>query len=319
MHTLDFVTMGETMVAFEAQDFGPLREVNLFRKWVGGAENNVAIGLARLGLKCGWISRLGNDEFGKEILRTIRGEGVDVSKVIFDSSAATGVFFIERRISSEFNCYYYRQSSAASRISPADIDPDYVKQAKFIYLTGITPVLSESACQATGKMIQIALDSGQTIIFDPNLRLRLCDMNTARSILIPIMQKSSYVLPGEEEIKLLMECRELPEAIEKSHSLGINNLIIKTGARGAVLARAGENPVSISGFTVKNVVSVMGAGDCFDAGFIAGLLHNEPLEQCVRWGNALGAFCLTTYGPYHALPDFQELQAFLKGETGVSR
>jgi len=315
----DIITMGESMIAFEAQDYGPLRDVNTFRKWVGGAESNVAIGLARLGLKCGWFSRLGNDEFGKEIFRTIRGEGIDVSKVTFDPCASTGVFFIERCINSEFNCYYYRQSSAASQISLADIDPDYVKQAKIIFLTGITPVLSDSAHKAMEKMLQIALQNGQTIVFDPNLRLRLCNITVARSILIPLMQKSSYVLPGEEELKLLMECQELPVAIEKAHSLGIGNLIIKTGAKGAVLAIIDQESTNIAGFPVKNIISTMGAGDCFDAGFIAGLLYNKPLEQCVRWGNALGAFCLTTYGPYQALPDFQELQAFLKGETSVSR
>ena len=93
MNSLDAVTMGETMIAFEAQDYGPLREVNLFTRWVGGAEDNFAIGLARLGFKCGWFSRLGNDEFGKEIFRAIKGEGVDVSRVIFDPDAQTGVFF----------------------------------------------------------------------------------------------------------------------------------------------------------------------------------------------------------------------------------
>ena len=319
MSVLDAVTMGETMVAFEAQDYGPLRDVNVFRKWVGGAEDNFVIGLSRLGIKCGWFSRLGNDEFGREILRTIRGEGVDVSKVIFDSGAPTGVFFVERQMNGEFKCYYYRQSSAGSLISPADIDPEYIKQARIVYLTGITPVLSESAHEATKKMLQIALENGQTIVFDPNLRLRLCDITIARSILIPLMQKSSYVLPGEDELKLLMECRELPAAVEKAHSLGISNLIIKTGAKGAILARVDREPTNIAGFTVKNIISAMGAGDCFDSGFVAGLLNNEPLEQCVRWGNALGAFCLTASGPYQGLPDFQELQSFLKGETSVSR
>ena len=315
----DVITMGETMIAFEAQDFGPLREVDAFRKWVGGAENNVAVGLSRLGISTGWFSRLGNDEFGKQILRTIKGEGVDVSKVIFDDQAPTGVFFVERRINKDFNCFYYRKSSAASRISPADIDPDYISKAKIIYLTGITPVLSESALLAIEKMFEIALNARQTIVFDPNLRLRLCDIDTARSVLIPLMQKSTHVLPGEEEIKMLMDCRDLSEAVQKSHSLGINNLVIKTGARGALCAVSGKKQVEVKGFNVKNILSTMGAGDSFDAGFIAGLLHDEPLEQCARWGNALGAFCLTSYGPYHALPDFQELQAFLKGESGFSR
>jgi len=319
MNFLDAVTMGESMIAFEAQDFGPLREVNLFKKWVGGAEDNFAIGLARLGFKCGWFSRLGDDEFGREVFRTINGEGIDVSRVIFDPDAQTGIFFVERRAHGDFKCYFYRQLSAASRISPADIDPDYIKQAKIVYLTGITPVISESACQATEKVFQVALENGQTIVFDPNLRLRICDITTARSILIPMMQKSSYVLPGEEELKLLLDCPELPVAIEKARSLGINNLVVKVGAKGAVLACGDAKPTNIPGFTLRNPISSMGAGDCFGAGFVAGLLREQPLEQCVRWGNALGAFCLMASGPYQALPSFQELQTFLTGEASISR
>lgn len=319
MSLLDAVTMGESMIAFEALDYGPLREAELFHKWVGGAEDNFAIGLARLGFKCGWFSRLGDDEFGKEVFRTIKGEGVDVSKVIFDSDAQTGVFFVERSSHSDFKCYFYRQASAASRISPDDIDPDYIKQAKIIYLTGITPVISESARKATEKIFHMALDNNQTIVFDPNLRLRLCSIDTARSILIPLMKESAYVLPGDGELKLLMDCPELPEAIEKAHSMGINNLVVKLGAEGAILAGADEKPRQVPGFKLKQPVSSMGAGDCFGAGFVAGLLEEQPLEQCVRWGNALGAFCLMAWGPYQALPGYQEFQEFLSGETGISR
>jgi 2-dehydro-3-deoxygluconokinase len=319
MNSLDAVTMGESMMAFEAQDYGPLREVSFFKKWVGGAEDNFAIGLARLGFKCGWFSRLGDDEFGKEIIRTIKGECVDVSRVIFDSGFQTGVFFVERRAHSEFQCYFYRRLSAASRISPSDIDPGYIKQAKIVFLTGITPVISESACKTTEKMFQIALANKQTIVFDPNLRLRLCDITTARSILIPMMQKSSYVLPGEQELRLLMDCPELQSAIEKAHSLGIDTLVVKMGVKGAILACSGEKTRSVPGFTVEHPVSSMGAGDAFAAGFVAGLLKKQPLAKSVRWANAMGAFCLMASGPYQALPSFQELQAFLAGEIGVSR
>lgn len=86
-----------------------------------------------------------------------------------------------------------------------------------------------------------------------------------------------------------------------------------------ILACGDERAMNIAGFTLKNPISSMGAGDCFDAGFVAGLLKEQPLEQCARWGNALGAFCLMASGPYQALPDFQELQVFLTGETGISR
>jgi 2-dehydro-3-deoxygluconokinase len=311
--------MGESMMAFEALDYGPLREVSLFKKWVGGAEDNFAIALARLRFKCGWFSRLGNDEFGREIYRTIRGEGIDVSRVIFDSHAQTGVFFVERRANGEFQCYFYRQLSATSRIAPSDIDPDYIKQAKIVYLTGITPVISESARKATEKMRQLALRNKQTLVFDPNLRLKLCDIATARSILIPMMQESSYVLPGEQELKLLMDCQELPAAIKKAHRLGIDKLVIKVGARGAILACRGRKTKRISGFAVERPTSSMGAGDAFAAGFVAGLLKEQELSECVRWGNALGAFCLMASGPYQALPDFEELQVFLTGGIGIAR
>jgi len=316
---LDVVTVGETMVAFEAQDYGPLRENDVFTKWVGGAEDNVIIGLARLGFRCGWFSRLGDDEFGKEIFRVIRGEGVDVSRVIFDSKAPTGVFFVERHAEGDFKCYYYRNFSAATRIAPQDVDQDYIKQAKIVYLGGIVPIISDSAREATEKIFRIAGANKQTIVFDPNLRLKVCDIATSRSILIPMMQQSSYVLPGEEELRLLMDCEDLPSAVQKAHSLGIKILIIKRGAKGATLAAKHKDPTDVPAFPLKNPVSSMGAGDAFVAGFVAGLLKGQSLEQCVRWGNAIGAFCLMGEGPYQTLPSLEELEAFLAGKADIIR
>jgi 2-dehydro-3-deoxygluconokinase len=315
----DVITMGETMMAFEAQGYGPLRENSIYRKWIGGAEDNLIIGLARLGFRCGWFSRLGDDEFGKEIYRTIKGEGVDVSRATFDSGAATGVFFVERQAEGEFRCYYYRQFSAASRLCQGDIDPDYIRSTRVVYMTGITPALSESAREATEEIFRLAIKNQQTVVFDPNLRLKLFGIDRARKALIPLMQKSTYVLPGEEELKQLMDCEELEAAIEKAHELGIGNLIVKRGAQGAVTAIAGEKGVNIPAYVLRNPVSSMGAGDCFAAGFSAGLLKGQPLEECARWGNAMGAFCLMGWGPYQTLPDYDELQSFLTGEALISR
>jgi len=316
---LDVITMGETMMAFEGMDNGSLKENILFKKWMGGAECNFIIGLARMGLHCGWFSRLGHDEFGKEIYRTLKGEGVDVSHVKFDFRAPTGVFFVERQTVCDFKCYYYRENSAASHLSPSDIDPDYVHNSKIIYLTGITPAISQTTRSATERIFDLAVENGQTIIFDPNLRLKLWDIYLARKVLIPLIKKSTYVLPGEEELKLLMNCEQLEEAIAAAHEQGIHNLIIKRGDKGAVIAIAGSKANKIPSYVVPNPVSSMGAGDCFAAGFVASLLKQKPLEECVRWGNAMGAFCLMGSGPYQTLPDFSELQSFLNGESAIAR
>lgn len=316
---LDVVAMGETMIAFEAQSYGPLREAEDFKKWVGGAADNVMVGLARLGFSCGWFSRLGNDEFGKQIFRALRGEGIDVSRTVWDAEAPTGVFFVEKHGEGGFKCHFYRKHAAASRLAPEDIDEEYIKQAKIVCPEGILPVVSDSSRRATEELFRIARANGQTIVFDPNLRLTLRDIGSSRSILIPMMQQSTYVLPGEEELLLLMDCSELTPAIEKARSLGIETLIIKRGTKGATLVTRDKGAVDIPAFQLKSPVCSHGAGDAFVAGFIAGLLKEQTLEVCTRWANAMGAFSVMGDGPYQNLPNWEDFQVFLAGESDVIR
>ena len=316
----DVISMGESMVAFEAQSFGPLREAEDFKKWVGGAADNFIIALARLGFDCGWFCRVGDDEMGRFITRWIRGEGVDVSRTVVDDSKPTGLFLVERRSpESNFKCHFYRSTSAATNLCPDDVDEDYVAQAKVVYPEAMLTYASDSARAAVGKLFELGIKHNKIIIFDPNLRLTMMSVEQCREIHIPLMQKATYVLPGEDELRKLMDCPDIYSAIEKAHSLGIKDIVVKAGAGGAILAPFGEEPKHIPGFTMKKAVSAMGAGDCFVGGFTAGILKGQPLETCVRWANAVGAFNTTAYGPFHGCPSFEELQAFLAGKEEISR
>src|SRR6266851_5386250 len=135
--SLDVVTLGETMVLLLAEQSGPLREATTFRRFIAGAETNVAIGLSRLGHAAGWLSRLGADEFGRAIVFRLRGEGVDTSHVTIDPHHPTGIVIRERREVGPIEQVYYRRGSAASHLSPADLDPAYLAQARYLHLTGI--------------------------------------------------------------------------------------------------------------------------------------------------------------------------------------
>src|ERR671928_1892355 len=117
----DVIALGETMVLFVAEQPGPLREAVTFRRHIAGAESNVAVGLCRLGCSAGFVSRVGDDEFGRAIVFRLRGEGVDVSQVRVDAGAPTGVLFRDRREFGAVDVVYYRRGSAASRLEPADL------------------------------------------------------------------------------------------------------------------------------------------------------------------------------------------------------
>ena len=204
-------------------------------------------------------------------------------------------------------------------MQPKDLDPDYITQARYLYLTGITPAISQSARQTAREFFRLGRENGCLLIMDPNLRLKLWSLDEARRVLIPLMQQCDYVLPGHTELMQLMECDGLDEALDKAHGLGISKLVVKLGEGGALVSLDGGERQPIEPVRLQATVSAMGAGDCFAAGFTAGLIRELPLDECARWGNALGAFCLMGSGPYQTLPDLEEFEEFIRGKESVTR
>jgi 2-dehydro-3-deoxygluconokinase len=166
-------TLGEAMIVMDPLSKGLLRHVDTFVKRVGGAELNVAVALSRLGHRAAWAGDLGDDEFGEEVRRFLRGEGVDVSGVGVNSEAPTGVYFKERRALDRLRVYYYRAGSAASKMGFEDLNMDYLLSGEVLHLTGITPALSESCRDLTERLIYEANERGVTVSFDANVRWRL--------------------------------------------------------------------------------------------------------------------------------------------------
>ncbi|MEM3479562.1 MAG: sugar kinase, partial [Candidatus Bathyarchaeia archaeon] len=204
---LDVVTLGEMLVQFNPVTTGPLRHVVYFEKHAAGSEANFAIGMVRLGFKAGFITRVGNDEFGKYILSVLRGEGVDTSRVKIDYEAPTGIYFIQRGypIPERSSVLYYRRGSAASRMSPGDIDENYIKGSRLLHLTGITPALSESCREATFKSLRIAVENKIMVSFDTNIRLKLwLKAEKARETLLPMIEKADIVLTEPEDAEILI-------------------------------------------------------------------------------------------------------------------
>lgn len=309
---MDVVTFGETMILLTPDS--RIRYANSFTKKIGGAESNVAIGLARLNHKVGWFSRLGDEELGKSIISFIRGEGVDVSRVTFDNNAQTAIYFKELRGPSHVRVQYYRQGSAASMMTKEDLDESYISKAKYLHLTGITPALSDDCYKMTLEAISIARKHGLKIVFDPNIRKQLWSKEKAKEILLEIALQADYFLPGISEGEFLTGESDPTKIYDFFNSKGVENVIIKAGAKGAYY---GTNSIfeHVEGFYVEHVVDPVGAGDGFAAGFISGLIESLPLNEAVRRGNAVGALVTMVNGDVEGLPEREELDTFMANLT----
>ena len=316
---MDLVTFGESMVVFNPQSNRPLRYVNTFEKTVGGAESNVATALAKLNHTVGWFSKLSNDEFGRYLISTIRGEGVDTSRVILDENNSTGIIFKEYYQRSNPNVYYYRKNSAASTISPDDIDEEYIKSAKILHLTGITPALSESAREAVYKAIEIAKANDVLISFDPNVRLKLWTVDEAKKVLIDIANKADIIMPGLDEAELLLGITDKDEVCDYFLNKNAKIVAVKLGADGCYIKTKDQSYLA-PGYDVSDmIVDTVGAGDGFAAGFLCGYLDNLSLKEIGEYANGMGAMATLSSGDMTGYPYFDHLMEFIGRKQGVDR
>ena len=317
---VDVVTMGETMIQLNAFTSGPLRYVNYFEKHAAGTESNVAVGAVRMGHTAGWISRLGDDELGHYIHNFLRGEGVDVSRVAFDPDAPTGLYFVQRGypLPGKSVVYYYRKGSAASRLSPEDVDMEYVSEAKVLHTTGITLALSPTCREAVDTAIDAAMGGGTEISFDTNIRLKLWSPDEAREAIMDYIGLIDVLFTDVNDSRILLGNEEPSEAAEEFLAMGPKAVVIKMGDEGAYAATNDGESAFKPAYKVP-VVDVIGAGDAFDAAFLASRLRGFDLDRSLEVANAAGALCVTVRGDVEAIPTLEDVDRFLAGREDFLR
>lgn len=295
----EVITFGESMVLFNPGEKGPLRHIHGFSKSIAGAESNVAIALARLGHEVGWFSKVGDDEFGRYITFMVRGEGIDVSRVITDKEHPTGLLFKELFEHVNPNVYYYRKHSAASFLKVEDLDAAYIQSAKILHITGITPAISEVAREAVFAAVEIAKKAGVIISFDPNIRLKLWSREEAKETLLKLCAKADILFPGIDEGKILLGTNNIEDILSQFHGMGVKTIALKLGKEGCIVSSKDEELTSkgssfedsiheshrISGYVVDQFEDSVGAGDGFAAGFLSSYLKGLPLKECGDFAN----------------------------------
>ncbi|RTQ99598.1 sugar kinase [Halomonas nitroreducens] len=308
----ELLTFGEAMTMFVAECHGELSTIERFTRRIAGADNNVAIGLARLGFKVGWLSRVGEDVFGTFIRRTLEAEGVDCRHLGVDPEHPTGLLFKERaQEGTDPNVTYFRRGSAASHLSPDDAEAVDIAALRHLHATGIPPALSESARALSFRFFERARAAGASISFDPNLRPRLWGSDKEmRETLNRLAVGADWVLPGLAEGRLLTE-REHPEAIADFYlSRGVSAVIIKLGPEGSYyrgILSGQEESFIVAGCPVDRVIDTVGAGDGFAVGVISALLDGQDPRKALWRGNLIGAQAVQVIGDMEGLPTCERL------------
>ena len=309
------VTAGETMVLAVPPSPGRLRHATSLTLSIGGAESNVAIGLARLGLASSWVSAVGDDELGELVLHRVRAEGVDTGAVRRVSGRPTGLYLREE-VAGATRVHYYRAGSAASTLGPGAFDPAVLDGAAFLHLTGITGALSAETAEFLPWAARMARQAGVRVSYDVNYRSRLWDPAAARAASEALLPHVDVLLVGDEEARALWGEDE-ETCLERLAGAGPGEVVLKLGARGCAASVDGTRLTS-PGFPARQVDPI-GAGDAFAAGLLAATLWGLDAPERLRTANAMGAFCVQNLGDYEGLPSRRELTSFLDQTVDLGR
>lgn len=310
------VTIGESLGLLVASRIGRLELVPSMDLSFGGAESNVAIGLARLGVRSVWMGCVGADAFGRLITRQLRAEGVEPS-VAVDGAAPTALMVKERPSAGASSVTYYRAGSAGAGMTVDHLDLELVQSASVLHVTGITAAISASAREAVLAAVDAAKGAGVLVSFDVNHRSRLWSADDAVSVYRAIAERADIVFAGADEAALLTGAEDLDAQLQGIAALGASQVVVKTGAAGAVALIDGER-MRQPGFPVQ-AVDTVGAGDAFVAGYLAELLAGAPGASRLRTAAACGAIACTAPGDWEAAADRAAIDLLLSGGDPVQR
>jgi 2-dehydro-3-deoxygluconokinase len=300
----EIVCLGEPLYEFSQLPGEERRYLQGF----GGDTMNAAIAAARQGARVSYVTRLGDDEFGRQFRTLWKAEGVDDSGVTLDAGAHTGVYFITHDDGGHrFN--YLRAGSAASRMRPEHLPLGLIAQAKILHTSGITQAISSTACDSAFAAIAHARGCGVRVSFDSNLRLRLWPLQRAKSIIGSAMALCDYFLPSWEDAQALCGLEEPDAIMDWCHASGAKHVALKLGPQG-VLASDGTKRQRIAGHAVQ-CVDATGAGDCFAGSFLARLVAGDDYWKALRYANAAAALATTGYGAVVPLPRPDQVNALL--------
>lgn len=319
MAKYDVVTFGETMMRLTPPGFLRIEQTGAFDIWVGGAESNTAVGLARLGLKAAWLSRLPASPLGRYIRNRIQQYGVDVSHIVWASSdERLGIYFHEKAPPPRASQIIYdRKDSAMSRMQPQDLPADLFEAdvAKLLHVTGITLAISQPARATAHEAGRRAKAAGWLMSFDTNYRSALWGGAEAAKACDDVMSMADVIFCPMSDFRVMYGDERPEQAVALLAEKYPNALIVMTLGKDGALARAPGGEHRRQPAILAGEVGRIGGGDAFAAGFLYARLKHNDIALALKWGAAMSAHKYTIPGDL-PLVDCDEAAALVEGAQG---
>lgn len=314
---IDLIPMGRIAIDFNPviPPFQSLVEADTFKKYLGGSPANIAVGLARLGKKVGFIAKVSDDQFGDYVTKFFEDEGIDTSHITrAKNGEKLGLTFTEMLSPSESSILMYRDGVADLMLDPADVDEEYIASAKAILISG-TALCQSPSREACLKAMYLAKKVGTKVIFDIDYRPYNWKSADEIAIYYSIVAENSDMVMGSREEYDLTEAIIAPGRTDEETaaywmSKGNKIVIIKHGKKGST-AHTADGDFNIKPFPI-NATKSFGGGDGYGSSFIFGLLEGWDIIDCLELGSASASLLVNAHGCSLFMPTLEQIQAYIK-------
>jgi len=315
----DLILLGRVAIDFNPVDLNrPLEESSNFNKYLGGSPANIAVGMARLGKKGGFIARVSDDQFGDYVTHYFNKEGIDTSHISRCRNGENlGLTFTEILSPSQSRILMYRDGVADLMLEPEDVDEDYIKKAKALLISG-TALAASPSREAALKALMLAKKNNTVVIFDIDYREYTWKNKDEISVYYSMVAKESDLILGSREEFDLTErimgvCADDNESAKRWQSYGCKIVVIKHGKEGSTAYTCDGNHYAVKPFPT-NAMKGFGGGDGYASSFIRALIDGCSVPQALEYGSASASMLISAHSCSAAMPTLQEVEQFIREE-----
>jgi 5-dehydro-2-deoxygluconokinase len=315
--SLDFIAIGRLCIDLNANEINrPLEETMTFTKYVGGSPANITIGMARMGMKTGFIGKVANDQMGRFIIDYLHNNGIDTTNVVTDQTGAvTGLAFTEIMSPTDCSILMYRDNVADLKLSPVEVLENYVAQAKVVLISG-TALAQSPSREAVFLTLDYARKHGATIVFDIDYRPYTWTSTEETAIYYNLAAEKCDVIMGTREEFDMMERFESTITNDASTAgkwfdYHAKIVVIKHGQKGSIAYTKDGNSHKGSIFPAK-VIKTFGAGDSYAAGFLYGLMQGWEVSTCMEFGGAAASIVISSHSCSDAMPTVDQVKTYIE-------